>query len=342
MTARPAAVPGADIQTRKLRHIEACLLPESQYQTVSTGLEAVPWPYRALPELNLADVELSTTFLGKPLSAPVLIGAMTGGAEKSALINRNLAIAAQHLGLGLMLGSQRVMLERPEAVSSFQVREYAPDILLIGNLGAAQLLKGYGAAEIERAAELVDADALAIHLNPLQEAVQTGGDTNWAGLAQRLREVAAQTKLPLLLKEVGHGLGAGVARQVAGAGFAALDVAGAGGTSWARVEQLSELGEVRSPDLCELGIPTAQAVREVRGALPQMPLIASGGIRSGLDAARALSLGADVVAVARPLLEHALESPEAVEAWLANFIQELRVALFVGGFQNLKALTPSS
>ena len=338
MAARPGGVLNADISLRKLRHIEACLMPESQYQTVSTGLEAVPWPYRALPELNLSDVDLRATFLGKPLRAPVLIGAMTGGAEKSALINRNLAVAAQRLGLGLMLGSQRVMLERPEAVPSFQVRPHAPDILLIGNLGAAQLLKGYGAADLERAAELVGADALAIHLNPLQEAVQTGGDTNWAGLVARLREVAPQTNLPLLLKEVGHGLGAGVARQVAGAGFAALDVAGAGGTSWARVEQLAELGEVRSPDLCELGIPTAQAVREVRGTLPTMPLIASGGIRSGLDAARALLLGADVVAVARPLLGPALESPEAVEAWLSNFIQELRVALFVGGFQNLKGL----
>jgi isopentenyl-diphosphate Delta-isomerase len=332
----------ADIQLRKLRHIEACLRPESQYQTLTTGLEAVPWPYRALPELNLGDVDLSTTFLGKPLAAPLLIGAMTGGAEKSAIINEHLAIAADRLGLGLMLGSQRVMLERPEAVPSFQVRSHAPDILLIGNLGAAQLLKGYGAPDLERAAELVGADALAIHLNPLQEAVQTGGDTNWAGLVQRLTEVASQTALPLLLKEVGHGLGAEVARLVEHAGFAALDVAGAGGTSWARVEQLSELGEVRSPDLCELGIPTAQAVREVRGVLPALPLIASGGIRSGLDAARSLLLGADVVAVARPLLGPALESAEAVEAWLANFMQELRVALFVGGYQNLAALKSSS
>ncbi|WP_424952243.1 type 2 isopentenyl-diphosphate Delta-isomerase [Deinococcus sp.] len=322
----------SDLKVRKLRHIDACLLEESQYQGVTTGLESVPWPYCALPELGLDDIDLGCTFLGRRLLAPLLIGAMTGGAEKSALINRNLATAARRLGLGLMLGSQRVMLERPETRGSFQVREYAPDILLIGNLGAAQLLKGYGPEELELAAALVEADALAIHLNPLQEAMQTGGDTHWAGMVERLREVVSETRIPLLLKEVGHGLGAQVARQVAGAGFAALDVAGAGGTSWARVEQLAERGLVYSPNLCELGIPTAQALREVRGVLPAMSLVASGGIRSGLDAARALLLGADVVAVARPLLAPALESAEAAEAWLRQFVWELKVALFVGGY----------
>ncbi|WP_420596189.1 type 2 isopentenyl-diphosphate Delta-isomerase [Deinococcus sp.] len=327
-----------DIALRKLRHIEACLLPESQYQTVRTGLEAVAWPYRALPECDLETVDLSTVFLGKTLSAPVLIGAMTGGADQSATINRHLAQAAQQLGLGLMLGSQRVMVERPEAVASFQVRPHAPDILLIGNLGAAQLLKGYGAAEITRAIERVGADALAIHANPLQEAMQPGGDTRWAGLSQRLREVLPGVPYPLLLKEVGHGLSAEVARVAASAGFAALDVAGAGGTSWARVEELVRCGEVRTPDLCELGLPTAQALREVRAAVPEMPLIASGGIRTGLDAAKALLLGAQVVALARPLLAPALESAEAVEAWLTQFIHELRVALFVGGYSDITAL----
>jgi len=330
--------PPARLSHRKLRHIEACLLDESQYQGVTTGLEDVAWPYHALPELNLEAVDLGCTFLGKRLSAPVLIGAMTGGAEKSATINRNLAAAAQRLGLGLMLGSQRVMLEHPEVAASFQVREHAPDILLVGNLGAAQLLKGYGPADLERAAALVGADAMAIHLNPLQEAMQTGGDTDWAGVLARLREVVAQTRVPLLLKEVGHGLGAEVARQVEGLGFAALDVAGAGGTSWARVEQLAETGRVYSPDLAELGLPTAQAVREVRRVLPSAPLIASGGVRTGLDAARALLLGADVVAVARPLLVPALTSAEAVEAWLTQFIRELRVALFVGGYADLATL----
>lgn len=328
----------AGIQGRKLRHIEACLRPESQYAGVSTGLERVPWPYRALPDLDLEDVGLETVFLSRTLAAPVLIGAMTGGAERAAVINRNLALAAQRLGVGLMLGSQRVMLERPETAASFQVRGVAPDVLLVGNLGAAQFGLGYGAGEAVRAVQEVGADALAIHVNPLQEAMQAGGDTRWAGLGARLAEVVPTLPFPVILKEVGHGLDAASIRAVAGAGFAALDVAGAGGTSWARVEQLVRYGRVLSPDLCEVGIPTAQALVEARRAVPGTPLIASGGIRTGLDAARALALGAQVVAVARPLLEPALEGAEAVEAWLSRFIHELRVALFVGGYPSVGAV----
>ena len=324
------------IETRKLRHLEACLLPESQYQRVKTGLDAVPWPYRALPESNLDEVRLDTVFLGHRLKAPVLIGAMTGGAERARHINRNLARAARNLGLGMMLGSQRVMLEHPDAWESFNVREVAPDILLIGNLGAAQFMLGYGAPEARRAVEEVMADALAIHLNPLQEAMQRGGDTRWQGVTYRLKQVARELDFPVIIKEVGHGLDAQTLRALGDGPFAAYDVAGAGGTSWARVEQLVTHGRVLAPDLCELGVPTAQALRQARETLPDAQLIASGGIRSGLDAARALALGAEVVAVARPLLEPALDSSEAAEAWLRNFIQELRVALFVGGYRDVR------
>lgn len=326
------------IEARKLRHLEACLLPQSQYVGVRTGLERVPWPYRALPDLDLDAVDLGSTFLGRPLAAPLLIGAMTGGAERAAGINRNLAAAAQRLGLGMMLGSQRVMLEQPGAAASFRVRDVAPDILLVGNLGAAQFGLGYGPQHAERAVQGVGADALAIHVNPLQEALQAGGDTRWAGLSERLGEVVPGLPFPVILKEVGHGLDAATLRAVRGAGFAAFDVAGAGGTSWARVEQLVRYGGVRSPDLCEIGVPTAQALLDARRAVPGAPLIASGGIRTGLDAARALALGAQVVAVARPLLEPALESAQAVEAWLTNFLQELRVALFVGGYADVGAV----
>ena len=326
------------IELRKLRHIEACLRPESQYQKVKTGLDTVPWPYRALPESDLDDVRLDTVFLGRRLKAPVLIGAMTGGAERAQQINRHLAQAAKNLGIGMMLGSQRVMLERPETWATFNVREVAHDILLIGNLGAAQFMLGYGAAEARRAVDEVMADALAIHLNPLQEAMQRGGDTRWKGVAYRLKQVARELDFPVIVKEVGHGLDVQTLQALADGPFAAFDVAGAGGTSWARVEQLVAHGQVIAPDLCELGIPTAQALREAKAAVPQAQLIASGGIRSGLDAARALWLGAEVVAVARPLLEPALDSSAAAEAWLRNFIQELRVALFVGGFKDLRAL----
>lgn len=329
-------LPTPDLPERKLRHIEACLLDEVLYRGKTAGFEALSWPYRALPELNLRDVELSTTFLGRRLNAPLLIGAMTGGAEKAAVINRNLALAAQELGLGMMLGSQRVMLEHPAALASFQVRGFAPDILLIGNLGAAQLLRGYGAPEITRAIELVGADALALHVNPLQEALQDGGDTNWRGMLERLSEVVPSVPYPVLLKEVGHGLSGAVARAVAGIPFAALDVAGAGGTSWAKVEDLVRHGRITRPDLGEIGLPTVQALREVRRELPTTPLIASGGVRTGLDVAKALSLGAGVAAIARPLLAPALEGPEAVVAHLRGVIEELRVALFVAGFAGVR------
>ncbi len=328
----------ADAKTRKLRHVEACLHHHVEYETRTTGFERFTLPYRALPETDLRDIDLSTTFLGKPLYAPFLIGAMTGGAALSATINRNLAEAAERLGVGLMLGSQRVMVEHPEAAASFAVRRSAPSALLIGNLGVAQLNKGYGPEQLEAAVKTIGADALALHTNPLQEALQPGGDTDFRGLAAKLGELVPSLPFPVLLKEVGHGLSGAVARSVAGAGFAALDVAGAGGTSWAKVEALVRYGEVRHFDLTEWGLPTVDALQEVRVALPNMPLVASGGIRSGLDAAKAVALGAQVVGVARPLLEPALESSQAVIDWLETFLWELRVAMHGVGASNLAAL----
>ena len=324
-----------ELPERKLRHLDACLTRDVQFQTVTTGLEAVPWPYRALPGVNLDDIDLGVTFLGKRLSAPLLIGAMTGGAERARQINRTLAEAAQRTGIGLMLGSQRVMLERPDARASFQVRDVAPDILLIGNLGAGQFRTGapsYGAAEIDRAAALVGADAVALHLNPLQEAMQPGGDTAYQGALARLATVLPECRTPLLIKEVGHGIGGEVARELSRLPIAALDVAGAGGTSWARVEQWVRWGEVPFPALGELGVPTARALQECRVAAPALPLVASGGVRSGLDMAKCLSLGAGVCAVALPFLPLALEGVEAVVAHIERLKWELRVALFVAGY----------
>lgn len=327
------------MQERKFKHLEACLREDSQYQSVTTGLEKVAWPYRALPELNLNDIDLRCTFLGKPLSAPILIGAMTGGTEHAARINRNLALAAQELGIGMMLGSQRVMLEHPEASYSFQVREHAPDILLIGNLGVAQFLKGYTTSHIIKAIGAVRADALALHTNPLQEAMQVGGDTNFQGVTQVMQELVKKSWFPIVLKEVGHGIGKATAEQIQHIPFAAVDVAGAGGTSWARVEDLVANGKITQPDLGEIGIPTAQALQETRGVLPHMPLIASGGIRSGLDIAKCLMMGAQVCAIARPLVEPALQGPDAVLMYLLKIIQQLKTALFVAGIAHVGDLT---
>jgi len=319
-----------EIPERKRKHLEVCLSFPVEFARMSTGLERYRLRYRALPELALEEVDLSTEFLGKKLRAPFLIGAMTGGEEKGGQINRALAQAAERLGVGMMLGSQRVMLENPQALPSFQVREVAPSALLVGNLGLVQLNKGYGPGHLEQALSLVGADALALHTNPLQEAAQHG-DTDFSGLLGKLEAILPQLDFPVLLKEVGHGIGREVAQQLQGLPIAALDVAGAGGTSWAKVEQYVRYGRVLHPELVEMGLPTAQALTECREVLPRLPLVASGGIRSGSDAAKALALGARVVAVARPLLRPALEGPEAVAAWIEDFLWELRVALFALG-----------
>lgn len=330
------------IQSRKVKHLEACLHGPVEFQTIRTGFAELTLPYRALPETELDSVELTTSFQGRSLQAPLLIGAMTGGAELAATINRNLAAAAEELGLGLMLGSQRIMLERPELAASFQVREYAPNALLIGNLGIAQLNRGYGAAEVDRAAEVIDADAMALHANPLQEAMQADGDTDFRGLVGRLGDVVEDAACPVMLKEVGHGVGREVVTALDGVPLAAIDVAGAGGTSWARVEQYVRHGEILHPDLVEWGIPTATALAQVRAARPEVPAIASGGIRSGLDIAKALAMGASAVAIARPLLAPAIESSEAVVDVLADLVGQLRTVMYCAGVRDIAGLAQVS
>lgn len=339
MTADPGGM-----TTRKRRHIDVCLDDRVAYSGVTTGLERYRLPYNALTQTSLPSIDLSTQFLGAPLRAPVLIGAMTGGAELSGTINKNLAAAAQRLGVGMMLGSQRIMLDSAlgeQAAASFTVRDVAPDVLLFGNIGLSQLTTA-AVTDISNALKRVEADVLAVHTNPLQEAVQSNGDSDFSGSMDRLREVAGALGYPVLLKEVGHGIGASAVAELTGSSgeppVAAIDVAGAGGTSWSRVEQLVRYGELRYPDLADWGIPTARAIVEVREALPTIPLVASGGIRTGMDAAKALALGADVVAVARPLLAAAIESTDAVVDWLQRFIDELRICLHGAGAANLRAL----
>jgi isopentenyl-diphosphate delta-isomerase len=244
----------------------------------------------------------------------------------------------------MMLGSQRIMLDSAlgeRAADSFTVRDVAPDALLFGNIGLSQLAKT-AVPDLAKALDRVGADALAVHTNPLQEAMQHDGDTDFSGSLARLREAADALGYPVLLKEVGHGIGRAAAAELLGADgkppVAGIDVAGAGGTSWSRVEQFVRYGELRYPDLADWGIPTARAVVEVREVLPQIPLVASGGIRTGMDAAKAIALGADVVAVARPLLPPAIESTAAVVEWLQPFIDELRVCLHGCGVASLAGL----
>ncbi len=325
------------METRKRRHIDVCLSEAVDYQTVTTGLERYRLPYNALTQTDLGSVDLSAEFLGARLRAPVLIGAMTGGADLSGTINRNLAAAAQQLGVGMMLGSQRIMLDNGSASTSFNVRDVAPDVLLIGNIGLAQLNEVM-VPDLIKALERVGANALAVHTNPLQEAMQHEGDTDFSGSISRLRDIAGSIGYPVMLKEVGHGIGAAAAAELVDCPIAAVDVAGAGGTSWARVEQFVRYGEIRHPALVEWGIPTAEALLEVRHTLPDVSIVASGGIRTGMDAAKALAMGADAVAMARPLLAPAIESPAAVVDWLQRLIDELLVCLHGCGAANLAAL----
>ena len=325
------------METRKRRHIDVCLSDAVEYQSVTTGLERYQLPYNALTQTDLGSVELATDFLGSRLRAPLLIGPMTGGAELSGTINRNLAAAAQQLGIGMMLGSQRIMLDNGSASESFRVRDTAPDVLLIGNIGLAQLNEMM-VPDLVTALDAIGANALAVHTNPLQEAMQHKGDTDFSGSIARLRDVAGSIDYPVILKEVGHGIGAAAAAELVDCPIAAVDVAGAGGTSWARVEQFVRYGEIRFPALAEWGIPTAQALLEVRHTLPDVAVVASGGIRTGMDAAKALAMGADAVSVARPLLAPAIESVGAVVDWLSNFIDELLICLHGCGAADLAAL----
>ena len=321
---------------RKLDHLLICIEKDTSAQSVTTGLERYRLPHCALPELALHDIDLSTTFLGKKLKAPLLISAMTGGTAQARQINLNLAKAAQALGIAMGVGSQRAAIEDPSQVPTYQVRNVAPDILLLANLGAIQLNYGYGLEECRRAVQMIAADALVLHLNPLQEALQPHGNTNFAGLLDKIAAICRDLNVPVIIKEVGWGLSESVAHQLAQAGVAALDVAGAGGTSWSEVERyretaVSHVVSAQHRAFRSWGIPTADALLQVRRACPHLPIVASGGIANGVEIAICLALGADAVGMARALLQTAADSAEAVTVQLAAIIRQLRIAMFASG-----------
>jgi len=329
------------ISNRKVSHIEAVLSGEANAREVSAGFERVRFEHCALPELDLADIDLSTIFLGKRLRRPFLISSMTGGHAHAATINAVLAQAAQILGIALGVGSQRLALSGGGLDGTDRsLRQLAPDVLLFGNVGAAQL-REFDLDAMRRAVDMIDADALIIHLNPLQEALQARGDTRWSGLLARLESLCGALPVPVIVKEVGFGISVPVARRLADCGVAAIDVAGAGGTSWSAVEGRLA-GDSGQAALAEIyrdwGIPTATALREINEALPQLPLIGSGGIRHGLDAAKALRLGAQLVGQAGPLLRAAIEGLEPLLAHFALLEQGLRLACFATGSPDLAAL----
>jgi len=331
---------GADdggLARRKKEHIRVCLEEDVRHPRLTTGFEDLRLPYAGLPELSLADVDLRCEMAGKRLSMPFMVLGMTGGAALSGTINRNLARAAQRSGVALGLGSMRVALENPEAAESFRVRELCPDVPLWAHLGAAQLNLGFGPEECLRLVELVEADGLCLHINALQEVAQRGGDTDWAGITEKIGAVAEALPVPVIVKEVGFGMNRALAERLNGLPVWGLDVGGAGGTSWLEVEK-RVWGRKDLDPLDELGTPAARSIREARAACPTKFIVGSGGVRTGVDAAKALALGADVAGAAIPLLAPAVESAEAAEWWLENFRDELRVAAFCAGAANPKAL----
>ncbi|MCL4561194.1 MAG: type 2 isopentenyl-diphosphate Delta-isomerase [Chloroflexi bacterium] len=326
--------------SRKSDHLRINL-EEDVSSSRTTGLENLHFIHQALPEIDLDALDLTQTLFGKQLRTPILVSSMTGGTPEAAAINRTLAQAAQETGIALGLGSQRAAIEDPTQAYSFQVRQYAPDILLFANLGAIQLNYGYSLDQCRKAVEIAGADGLILHLNPLQEALQPEGDTRFGGLLQKIEAVCRGLDAPVIVKEVGWGISYETARKLASAGVAAIDVAGAGGTSWSQVEMFRSDDDVHrkvAAAFRDWGIPTADSIRLVTKAAPHIPIIGSGGIRNGVEIAKCIALGASLGGLAGPFLKAASVSREAAVELVGELRDELRVAMFACGAANLSQL----
>lgn len=346
MTRSPSPPPpdaSSDIhEKRKADHIRINLEEDVAFKALTSGLERYFFMHQALPELDLAAVDTSVTLFDKRLKTPLLISSMTGGTAKALTINRALAEGAQAAGIAMGLGSMRAAIEDPSLEDTYRVRDVAPDILLFANLGAVQLNYRYGLDECRRAVDMIAADALILHFNALQEAVQPEGDGNFAGLLRKVEAVCKGLDVPVIAKEVGWGFSREAARMLAEAGVAAIDVAGAGGTSWSQVE-MHRAPTARHARVAgafiDWGIPTAVSIRYCREAAPHMPVIASGGIRNGIDVAKCIALGASAAGLAGEFLRAADKDGAAgVVELAATITDELRVAMFGAGAGDILSL----
>ena len=331
-------------ETRKLEHIRICLESEVE-SSIPTGFDDITLVHNAVPELNLDDVDVRTTFLGYELQAPLMVTAITGGHQEALPLNKHIAEAVESLGLAMGVGSQRAAIEDASLTNSFTVtRECAPTAFLVGNIGAPQLSLGWAVEEAQTAIDMINANALAIHFNAAQEAVQPEGEATFAGVLQSLKQLARTLSTPLIAKETGAGLSQSSAKALMAAGVKALDVAGLGGTSWPKVEvERAKPGDVMKATLgrwfTDWGIPTAVATFEVAYYVKKrIPVIASGGIRTGIDIAKAIAIGADLAGVALPVLSPAVIDAQAVQLFLASLIHGLKAAMFLVGASNLKEL----
>ena len=326
---------------RKLEHINI-INADEKVDRRKNYFDAIYLRHRALPELDLHEVDPSVTFMGKELSFPLLISSMTGGSQDVVQkINKNLAIAAQTTGVAMGVGSQRVLFTHPESRVSFDIRSYAPDALLFSNLGGVQLNYGFGVDHCRKAIDVVGADALYFHLNPLQEAVQPEGDVNFAQLTDKIAKIADMLDQPVIIKEVGAGVSLADAKLLVERNIKYIDVAGSGGTSWSRIENFRRQDE-KKDDLGLLfqdwGNPTPLALKELQPLRHKITVVASGGLRSGLDMIKAVLLGASLCGLAKPFLKPAMESPEAVIEVIHRLKREFTVAMFLMGVKDFKEL----
>jgi len=331
----------SSIEQRKSDHI-TINLEQNVRSTLATGLENYYFSHEALPELDLNRIDPGLKLFGKKLTAPILISSMTGGTEKAKLINKRLAEAAQEVGVAMGVGSQRAAIEHPKLTSTFSItRKVASGILLFANLGAVQLNYGYSVDECRRAVDMIEADALFLHLNPLQEAVQDVGNTNFVGLAKKLEEICSKLEVPVIAKEVGWGISERTARLLANCGVTAIDVAGAGGTSWSQVEMH------RAPDVftrrlaatfVDWGIPTAKSIQNVKRVAPGMLIFASGGLQDGLDVAKCIALGATLGGIAGQFLKAAAVSKEKTIEMIMLIKRQIEVTMFATGTTELSQL----
>ena len=331
----------APIDQRKADHIKINLEQDVR-SALTTGLEKYHFVHEALPELDLNRIDTSLSLFGKRLAAPILISSMTGGTEEAREINQRLAEAAQAVGVAMGVGSQRAALEHPELIPTFSItRKVAPDILLFANLGAVQLNYGYGIDHCRRAVDMIKADALILHFNPLQEAVQDAGNTDFAGLAKKIEEVCRKIEIPVIAKEVGWGISERTAKLLSDCGVQAIDVAGAGGTSWSQVEMHrapDEFTRELAATFVGWGIPTAESILNVKKAVPEMTVFASGGIKDGLDIAKCIALGATLGGMAGQFLKAAAISTEKAVEMMKLTKRQIEVTMFAAGIMDIASL----
>lgn len=328
-------------ETRKAEHIRINLDENVQFPRLTTGLENYRFMHQALPELDLHEIDTTLSLFGKTLKAPILISSMTGGTEIARRLNRNLAEVAQTHGIAMGLGSQRAAIEDSTLIHTYNIRDLAPDILLFANVGAVQLNYGYGSDQCQRAVDMIEADALILHFNVLQEAVQPEGDTNFSGLLKKVEQVCKQVSVPVIAKEVGWGFSQKNAHDLANAGVSAIDVAGSGGTSWSEVEYHrapTAFHAKVAASFADWGIPTADAIQYAKSGAPDLPIIASGGLKDGIDIAKCVALGATLGGLAGQFLKAADHSVEAADEFTRQLVAQLRISMLCSGARTIADL----